>query len=29
MNNCLLADIGGTRTRFALLAGPQIGPSNR
>lgn len=26
MNNCLLADIGGTRARFALLAGSQIGP---
>ena len=26
MNNCLLADIGGTRARFALLAGAQIGP---
>ncbi|MCA0248484.1 MAG: glucokinase [Proteobacteria bacterium] len=26
MNSCLLADIGGTRTRFALLSGSQIGP---
>ena len=26
MSNCLLADIGGTRARFALLAGSQIGP---
>jgi len=26
MNNCLLADIGGTRARFALLAESQIGP---
>lgn len=26
MNDCLLADIGGTRARFALLAGSQIGP---
>ncbi len=26
MNNCLLADIGGTRARFALLAGSQVGP---
>lgn len=26
MNNCLLADIGGTRARFALLMGSQIGP---
>jgi glucokinase len=23
---CLLADVGGTRTRFALLAGGQVGP---
>lgn len=26
MNKCLLADIGGTRARFALLAESQIGP---
>lgn len=26
MSNCLLADIGGTRARFALLAGSTIGP---
>ena len=26
MSNCLLADIGGTRARFALLAGSQVGP---
>ena len=26
MSNCLLADIGGTRARFALLAGSRIGP---
>jgi len=26
MRNCLLADIGGTRARFAVLAGSRIGP---
>ncbi len=26
MSNCLLADIGGTRARFAVLAGSRIGP---
>ena len=26
MNNCLLADIGGTRARFALLTGSRVGP---
>lgn len=26
MSNCLLADIGGTRARFTLLAGSQLGP---
>src|SRR5258708_6723999 len=26
MSNCLLADIGGTRARFALLSGSRVGP---
>jgi glucokinase len=26
MSNCLLADVGGTRARFALLSGSRIGP---
>jgi glucokinase len=26
MTNCLVADIGGTQARFALLSGSQLGP---